>query len=364
MRRELRTPMQDLPNPAMKISPAETVCAHDAVPEAILFGATPAMQNLRSRVNRVAATDVPILIEGESGTGKDLIASFVHARSPWNLSRFVKVSCPAIPSALLESEMFGYERGAFTGAKEAKPGWVELADGGTLFLDELSELALPLQAKLLQLLQDGQFNRVGGQAQQKANVRIICASPQRLEEQVRIGRFREDLFYRVNVVTLRLPPLRERRQDIPALTMYFLDRYNTKYGRGLSGLRPVFLRRLCLHDWPGNIRELENVLKTYVVLDADEAVLDEMLDGHKAYEPERTANTSGVSLKSMTREAAREVERKVILDVLQSNNWNRKKAARQLNISYRSLFYKLRDAGIPSKRALPLTIPPVSSEGD
>jgi two-component system response regulator AtoC len=357
MRRDLRTPMQDVPDSAPKISPTVTDTAHDSVPEAILFGTSPAMQNLRSRVNRVAASDVPILIEGENGTGKDLLATFVHNHSPWRASRFVKVSCPAIPSALLESEMFGYERGAFTGALEAKPGWVEMASGGTLFLDELSELALPLQAKLLQLLQDGHFNRVGGQAQQKANVRVICASPHRLEEQVRNGRFREDLFYRVNVVTLRLPPLRERTQDIPELANYFLERYNAKYGRLLSGLRPALLKRLCMHDWPGNVRELENVVKTYVVLDADETVLEEMLDGSRAYERDRTRNGHGVSLKSMTREAAREVERKVILDVLQSNNWNRKKAARQLNISYRSLFYKLRDAGIPSKRSLPAPPP-------
>jgi two-component system response regulator AtoC len=358
MRRYVYTWMQDLSHSAERSKESGATSRHDVVPEEIFFGTSPAMQSLRTRIDRVASTDVPILIQGESGTGKDLLANLVHDLSPWRAGRFVKVSCPAIPAGLLESELFGYDKGAFTDAKEAKPGWVELADGGTLFLDELSEFDIALQAKLLQLLQDGYFARIGGQSYQRANVRIICASHHRLEEHVRAGRFREDLFYRVNVVTLRLPPLRERKQDIPILSQYFLQLYSAKYGRRLPSLTPALVRRLCLHDWPGNIRELENLVKTYVVLEADETILDDILQGARPFPADATPDGNSVSLKSMTREAVREVERKVILDALQSNNWNRKKAARQLNISYRSLFYKLRGAGIPSKRSLPISSPP------
>src|SRR6478736_2691255 len=198
-------------------------------PEAIVFGNSEAMHALRDRLAKVASANVPVLIHGESGTGKDIIARMVHALSPWKSGPFVKVNCPAIPGTLLESELFGYERGAFTGAYGSKPGRVEMAHRGTLFLDEISELDMSLQSKLLQLLQDGQFCRIGAQEDKKVEVRVVCATNRHLETEIQNGTFREDLFYRINVVNLQLPPLRERRADIEDLVTYFREYYTRKY---------------------------------------------------------------------------------------------------------------------------------------
>src|SRR5579885_3309015 len=198
-------------------------------PESVIFGKTQVMQALRSRMDKVASANVPVLIQCESGTGKDIIARLVHGMSPWKTGPFVKVNCPAIPGTLLESELFGYEKGAFTSAYGTKPGRVEMAHRGTLFLDEISELDLSLQSKLLQLLQDGQFCRIGAQEDKKVEVRIVCATNRQLENEITAGTFRQDLFYRINVVNMQLPPLRDRIADIPDLTVYFLDYYNKKY---------------------------------------------------------------------------------------------------------------------------------------
>src|SRR6202166_72209 len=192
-------------------------------PDNIIFGHSEAMQALRSRLRRVAAANVPVLITGESGTGKDIIARLIHAASPWKTGPYVKVNCPAIPGTLLESELFGYERGAFTGAYGSKPGRVEMAHRGTLFLDEISELDMSLQSKLLQLLQHGQFCRTRAQADKKVEVRVVCATNRKLEQEIENGTFRSDLFYRINVVNLFMPPLRERATDIPDLVAYFLE---------------------------------------------------------------------------------------------------------------------------------------------
>ncbi len=198
-------------------------------PEAVIFGRSEVMQSLRDRMDKVASANVPVLIQGESGTGKDIIARMIHGLSPWRTGPFVKVNCPAIPGTLLESELFGYEKGAFTGAYGSKPGRVELAHRGTLFLDEISELDLGLQSKLLQLLQDGQFCRIGAQEDKKVEVRVVCATNRVLEAEIESGTFRQDLFYRINVVNLQMPPLRERKGDIPDLVAYFLEYYNRKY---------------------------------------------------------------------------------------------------------------------------------------
>src|SRR5438445_9147232 len=207
-------------------------------PETVIFGDSETMQSLRERMDKVASANVPVLIQGESGTGKDIIARMIHARSHWRTVPFVDVNCLAIPGTLLESELFGYEKGAFTGAYGSKPGRVELAHRGSLFLDEISELDLALQSKLLQLLQDGQFCRIGAQEDKKVEVRVVWATNRRLEEEIETGTFRQDLFYRINVVTMEMPPLRERRGDIPDLVTYFLEYYNRKYNcraRTLSG---------------------------------------------------------------------------------------------------------------------------------
>src|SRR6202050_4728438 len=198
-------------------------------PEAIVFGKTEAMQSLRERLLKLAGANVPVLIEGESGTGKDIIARMIHASSPWKTGPWVKVNCPAIPGTLLESELFGYEKGGFPGASGMKPGRVEMAHRGSLFLDEISELDMALQSKLLQLLQDGQFCRIGAQEDKKVEVRVVCATNRNLEDEIAAGNFRADLFYRINVVNLYMPPLRERASDVPQLISYFLEYYNRKF---------------------------------------------------------------------------------------------------------------------------------------
>src|SRR6266851_2278312 len=329
-------------------------------PEAVIFGHSEVMQSLRDRVDKVASANVPVLIQGESGTGKDIIARMIHGLSPWRNGPFVKVNCPAIPGTLLESELFGYEKGAFTGAYGSKPGRVELAHRGTLFLDEISELDLGLQSKLLQLLQDGQFCRIGAQEDKKVEVRVVCATNRVLE--IESGTFRQDLFYRINVVNLQMPPLRERRADIPDLVAYFLEYYNRKYNCRARALSGELMTALQKYHWPGNIRELENLIKRYVILGNEEAISSDLVTREQEmFNPD--INLDGpISLKKLTRQAVRELERKVILKVLQANHWNRKQSARALSISYRALLYKIRDAGLPpnrSSRRRPDAIAPV-----
>src|SRR5216684_2525018 len=245
-------------------------------PEAVVFGESEGMLALRARLDRIAAANVPVLIHGESGTGKDIIARMVHALSPWKSGPFVKVNCPAIPGTLLESELFGYERGAFTGAYGSKPGRVEMAHRGTLFLDEISELDLALQSKLLQLLQDGQFCRIGAQEDKKVEVRVVCATNRKLESEIENGTFRADLFYRINVVNLRMPALRERASDIPELVDYFLAYYNRKYNSRALPLSDELMASLRKYHWPGNVRELENLIKRYVILGSEEVISSDL----------------------------------------------------------------------------------------
>jgi len=262
------------------------------------------------------------------------------------------VNCPAIPGTLLESELFGYEKGAFTGAYGTKPGRVEMAHRGTLFLDEISELDLGLQSKLLQLLQDGQFCRIGAQEDKKVKVRVVCATNRKLEEEIDNGTFRGDLFYRINVVNLHLPPLRERKGDVEDLANYFLEYYNRKYNARARALSPELMVILKKYHWPGNIRELENVMKRYVILGNEEVITSDLVTREQEYFDPDIPIDGPISLKKITRQAVRELERKVILKVLQANHWNRKQAARALSISYRALLYKIRDAGLPSNRTV------------
>ena len=320
-------------------------------PDAVVFGRSEVMQAVRERLDKVASANVPVLIQGESGTGKDIIARMIHGLSPWKSGPFVKVNCPAIPGTLLESELFGYEKGAFTGAYGAKPGRVELAHRGTLFLDEISELDLALQSKLLQLLQDGQFCRIGAQEDKRVEVRVVCATNRQLEVEIENGTFRQDLFYRINVVNIHMPPLRERRGDIEDLANYFLEYYNRKYNcraRALSGDLMAVLQK---YHWPGNIRELENLVKRYVILGTEEVISSDLVSREQEYFNPDINLDGPISLKKLTRQAVRELERKVILKVLQANHWNRKQAALALSISYRALLYKIRDAGLPPNRA-------------
>src|SRR5579863_3715821 len=258
--------------PVSGVASAKGVPKASVLPsEEIIFGRSAAMQPIRQMINKVLGTDLPVLIQGENGTGKGLLAQYIHARSKFASGACVKVNCAAIPGSLLESELFGYEKGAFTDAHTSKPGYVELADNGTLFLDEISDLDLSLQAKTLQLLQDGQFSRIGDPHERRVNTRVICATNRKLEHEIAAGRFRQDLFYRINVVTINLPPLRERREDIPGLIAYMREEFNRRFKRDAAPLSRETLHVLQNREWPGNIRELENCMARYVILGSEEA---------------------------------------------------------------------------------------------
>ncbi|MFZ0706874.1 MAG: sigma-54 dependent transcriptional regulator [Candidatus Korobacteraceae bacterium] len=321
-------------------------------PQSVIFGQTPLMQDVRHKLERVAGADIPVLISGESGTGKDIIARLLHAYSPWGQGPFVKVNCPAIPGTLLESELFGYEKGAFTGAYGTKPGRVEMAHRGTLFLDEISELDPALQAKLLQLLQDGQFSRIGAQEDKRVEVRVVCATNRHLQGEIEHGRFREDLFYRIAAMTIHLPPLRERVVDLPVICEYLLQYYNDKLNGRAPRLRQALLAKMQRFAWPGNVRQLENLIKRYVVMGSEDVILSELLQPVENDTLDDFVFNGPISLKKLTRQTVRKIEAKVILNALHANNWNRKKAARSLDISYRALLYKLKDVGIPTRRSL------------
>lgn len=317
--------------------------------EVLIFGRTPAMAEIRQQVLNVAEANVPVLICGESGTGKEVMARLIHAWSTLNAGSFVKVHCPAIPANLLESELFGFEEGAFTGATRAKPGRVESAQGGTLFLDEIAEMDPSLQAKLLHFLQDGRISHVGGEKELKLDIRLICATCRSLEDEIAAGRFRQDLFYRINVVSLRLPPLRERVEDLPELVGYFVELYAARYHRPPLAISSACLDLMRGHTWPGNLRELENLINRCVVLGSEDTIRRDIV-GSNQDKLAQISSTGANPLRKIAKKAAYEAERKVILQVLQSTHGSRKEAAKALKISYRALLYKLKNVGIPPKR--------------
>jgi two-component system response regulator AtoC len=329
----------------------------DVPPDHVFFGPSAAMQTVRQKVDRVAALNVPILLLGESGTGKELLAHFIHRCSPWNNGPFIRVNCPAIPGTLLESELFGFQKGAFTGATNAKPGRMEMAQGGTLFMDEIAELDSNLQAKLLHVLQDGHFTRIGDHEEKRMDARVICATNRRLQHEIESGRFRADLLYRINVITITLPPLRERREDIPYLVEYLREAFNRRFQRGSVPLSNETLHVLQQRDWPGNIRELENCVARYVVLATEDVFYADRADRKPHNFIYETAPGGNIPLKRMAQQVTRRLEREVILKVLQANHWNRRKTAEVLKISYRALLYKVRQAGLPAKRPRRIAAP-------
>lgn len=311
------------------------------------------MQAVRQRVERAAGLNVPILVLGESGTGKEVLARFIHERSPWSQGPFVKVNCPAIPATLIESELFGFQKGAFTGAHAAKPGRMELALGGTLFLDEIAEIDSSLQAKLLHVLQDGHFTRIGDHEERRMDARVICATNRLLHQEIARGGFRADLFYRINVITITLPSLRNRRDDIPYLVDYLRQLYNRRFQREAAPVSREALQLLQQREWPGNIRELENCMARYVILGSEEAFHSDRDPGadKKPLQISYEMNEEGnIPLKHIAQQVTRRMEHDVILKVLQANHWNRRRTAEVLKISYRALLYKVRQAGLPAKR--------------
>ena len=315
----------------------------------------PAMLAVRELIARVAPTSATVLLMGESGVGKEVVARAIHRASPRADQPLLKINCAALPGELLESELFGHERGAFTGAYREKPGKFELARKGTIMLDEIGEVPLRLQAKLLHVLQDGEFARVGGERVLSTDVRVLAATNRDLENEIHAGRFREDLFYRLNVIQIRIPPLRERRDEIPALIDAFLAVANRQYSRTVE--IPASVRQqLVEHSWPGNVRELQNFIKRFVVLGGS-ARLDGLIGEARpsaapapapAAAPPPAAEALG--LKQIARRAARDAERLAIADTLERTHWNRAKAARLLQISYKALLYKIVECGLVDKR--------------
>jgi two-component system response regulator AtoC len=317
---------------------------------------SPQMQEIRRVLDQISDTDVTVLIQGESGSGKEIVARAAHRYSTRRAGPFVKVNCAALPPDLLESELFGYEKGAFTGAVSRKPGRFEIADGGTIFLDEIGEMTPALQAKLLQVLQDGLFTRLGGNEDVRVKVRVVCATNRNLEAMVRAGSFREDLFFRLNVVTLRIPPLRERPDALPVLVNTFLARYSARFGRPRPRLSQRIQHALARYPFPGNVRELENMIKRIVVLGSEFSVLQELLaygrrgggetDNLEALLTELEQTAGDVPLREVGARAALEAERRAIGSVLLYTNWNRKQAARLLSVSYKTLLQKIRECGL------------------
>jgi two-component system, NtrC family, response regulator AtoC len=297
---------------------------------------------------------VPIFISGESGVGKEVVARMVHLRSKRQQQPFIKVNCAALPGELLESELFGYEQGAFTGAVRAKPGKFELANKGTIFLDEIAEMSPHLQAKLLHVLQDGQFSRLGARSVVNVDVRVLAATNMDVKEAMRTGRFREDLYYRLNVLSLHIPPLRERTSEIPLLFRHFLVKYSEKYGKVAPDPSKNLLEAALRYAWPGNLRELENFVKRYVILEDDEGSFRELLEmtGQQQRTTPRaeTPAPKEQGLKALVRGLKDEAEMEAIADALDKTNWCRKDAARMLGISYKALLYKMRQFNLDSGR--------------
>jgi len=314
--------------------------------EAIIFGSTPAMREIRSKIDCVLSSDLPVLIQGESGTGKEVVARFLHTRSNRHDAPFVKLNCAAIPASLLESELFGHERGSRDGAEGDRLGLIEMADGGTLFLDEIADMSWELQGKLLRFLQDGSFTRLGGSEERRGRIRVICASNTDLRKAVDSGALREDLFYRIEVVTLHLSALRDRKSDIPQLCGYLLRKLSRQFRRRIPQLNPVTPHLLKQWDWPGNLRELENWVARAVILGDDEALSAELQRQVKSAGKNDIRPADFLQSKDLSSQAASTAAASAILQVLQANNWDKRKTAKDLKVSYRALLDELRDIGV------------------
>jgi two-component system, NtrC family, response regulator AtoC len=345
--------------PATGLLPRRVPAAENPVArvrQEIALWTSPRMQEVSDVIAEAAQVDVTVLITGETGTGKELVARAIHYLGPRCTGPFVKVNCAAVARELLESELFGHERGAFTGAHELKIGKFEAANHGTVFLDEIGDLHPALQAKLLHVLEDGQFSRVGAHSNVKVDVRVVAASNQDLERAVAAGDFREDLFYRLNVIRVIVPPLRARPDEIRLLADYFVARYSSLFQREGFTLPPESMRRLLRHSFPGNVRELENIIKRMIVLrdpDLTRSPLTDLAADGDDRPMVGAVKTAARSLKDISRKAAMAAERDAIVKALEETRWHRRRTAELLNISYRSLLYKIKDAGLTGKRRAP-----------
>jgi DNA-binding NtrC family response regulator len=314
-----------------------------------------AMRKIRGHIGMIAGVDVPVLILGESGTGKEVLARLIHKLSPRANYPFLKVNCAALPNDLLESELFGFEAGAFTGALRPKPGRFELCDKGTILLDEIGEMSPALQAKLLHVLQDHQFSRLGGRSLIKVDVRILAATNVDIPQALASKKLREDLYYRLNAFSVTIPALRERREEIPLLLRHFMARFAVRYTRDPLPLTPALVDAALEHSWPGNLRELENFVKRYLILGDESQAIQELRTRRggaadaSGPSPAPAISTNG-DLKSLVRNLKDEAEMKAIGEALQRTNWNRKAASRLLKISYKALLYKIREYGLEERQ--------------
>jgi len=312
------------------------------------------MVRIRQQILQIAPVDVPVFVCGESGVGKEVVARMIHLRSKRRNQAFIKVNCAALPGELLESELFGFEQGAFTGAVRAKPGKFELANKGTIFLDEIAEMSVHLQAKLLHVLQDHQYSRLGGRHLVETDVRVLAATNVDVHEAMKTGRFREDLYYRLNVLSINVPPLRERTSEIPLLFKHFLEKYSEKFGKTMQTPSKHLIDAAINYPWPGNLRELENFVKRYVILEDDEGSLRELIEMSATRQRTSPREEAPVAreqgLKALVRGLKDEAEMEAIADALEKTRWCRKDAAKMLGISYKALLYKMRQFNLDTPR--------------
>jgi two-component system, NtrC family, response regulator AtoC len=322
--------------------------------DTFFVAASPVMRKLRSQAALVANVDIPVLMLGESGTGKEVMARLIHKLSPRAHRTFLKVNCAAVPGDLLESELFGYEPGAFTGATHAKPGKFELCNKGTILLDEIGEMPYGLQAKLLHVLQDQQFSRLGSRSMVKVDVRILAATNINIQEAIATKSLREDLYYRLNAFTLQVPPLRERKEEIPILLKHFMAKMAEQFARQPLAISAELVQACVEYSWPGNLRELNNFVKRYLVLADEKAAIAELHpkgDGAGAAFSADGEAAGAQGLKSLARSAKDEAEAEAIAKALEETNWNRKRAAALLKISYKALLYKIRQYGLAERKS-------------
>lgn len=325
----------------------------------IFFSQSSKMVKIKGVIDEIAKTDLPILIKGESGTGKGVVAEAIHLRSQRRDKPLIKVNCAAIPKELLESELLGFEKGAFTGAHLNKPGKFELADQGTIFLSEIGEIDISTQAKLLQVLQDGTFSRLGGEGDIRVDARVITTTRGHLEVSVMEGTFREDLYFRINVMTINIPPLRDRREQILPLSEYFFNLYRKKYKKAISELSPRTMHYMRDYSWPGNIRELDNLIKRIVILGDEEIVFKDALNNESdkteltgKFSSNGSKEISSYDLKEVGRRAAEDAEKAIIETTLRKTHWNRKVAAELLRVSYKALLYKIQKYHLDDQKRL------------
>jgi transcriptional regulator with PAS, ATPase and Fis domain len=321
----------------------------DTLDDDLFFlAASPVMKQIRAQVALIAKVDVPVLLLGESGVGKEILARLIHKMSVRAHRPMLKVNCAALPAELLESELFGYEQGAFTGASKSKPGKFELAHKGTIMLDEIGEMSAALQAKLLHVLQDGQFCRLGGRSNITADARVLAATNIDVQQAIADKTLREDLYYRLNAFTMTVPPLRERREEIPLLLTHFMNKTAQQFGKNPLPISDKLIQECLRYHWPGNLRELGNFVKRFLVLENENNLIEELELKSKVVSIEDGGSRSAAQggLKALVRGLKDDAEAKEIQRALESTNWNRKLAAAHLNISYKALLYKIKQHGV------------------